>query len=222
MTALSAPPRAEDLAPASPAATRFRRPGWRDPRLAVGVLLVCVSVVLGAELLGARDDVTQVWATRAGMAAGETLSPDDLRPVGVRFVDETDAAAYVSASDTVPEDTVVTRDLTPGELLPLAALGRGAEGLLEVPVAVPGGGVPLGLTAGDRVDLWVVPMARAASRAPRGERVLEDVPVLRVGGRELGGPEASRQVVVGVDASTDLTAAVGQLADSHVVMVRRS
>src|SRR5688500_12324855 len=218
MTALSSPPR--PARPVAPAATRFRPPGWRDPRLVVGVLLVCVSVVAGARLLAA-DDLTRVWALRDDVAAGETLTAGDLRAVGVRFADAADAERYVSAQQAVPEGSVTQRDIAAGEMLPLSAIGAQAQPLLELPVAVAGGGVPATLTTGDRVDVWVVPMARTAQEAPRGEQVLSDVPVLRVGGRGLGGPEATRQVVVGVDAGTGLAGAVGRLADSHVVLVRR-
>ena len=45
------------------------------------------------------------------------------------------------------------RDLSAGELVPLAALAQAeAAAVLELPVAVPGGGVPAGLAAGDRVE----------------------------------------------------------------------
>jgi hypothetical protein len=202
---------------------RFRRPGWRDPRLVIGVLLVCLSVALGAQLLGGRDDVTQVWAVREALSAGESVSPDDLRPVGVRFAEGSDAARYVAAAERLADGTVVTRDLSAGELVPLAALAQAdAAAVLELPVAVPGGGVPAGLAAGDRVDVWSVPLARAASRAPRAEEVLSDVAVLRVGGSGgMGGPDATRQVVVGVEPTADLTRTLGRLADAQVVLVRR-
>lgn len=224
MTALDSPPRPPQTASASPA-MRFRRPGWRDPRLVVGVLLVCLSVVLGAQLLSGRDDVTQVWAVGEAVAAGATLSSDDVRPAGVRFADADDAARYVAATDPLAEGTVVTRDLAAGELVPLAALVQGEQAaLLEVPLAVPGGGLPAGLAAGDRVDVWTVPLARTATRSPRAEQALTAVPVLRVGGDgmgSVGGADATRQVVVGVEATTDLTRTLGRLADAHVVLVRR-
>lgn len=223
MTALDSPPRA--AAPPAPAAVRFQRPGWRDPRLVVGVLLVCLSVVSGAQLLNGRDAVTQVWAAREALTAGETLSTDDLRPVGVRFADAADAAHYVAAASPLAEGAVVDRDLAAGELLPRAALGQGgASGLLEVPLTVPGGGVPGGLARGDHVDVWASPLARAATSSPRAVLVLEDVPVLRVdgsGAAGMGGLEAARPVVVGVGATTDLTRTLGRLADAHVVLVRR-
>ena len=222
MSTLSTPTRPAGPASApAPAAARYVRPGWRDPRLVVGVLLVCASVVLGARLLGGEDDVTLVWAVREGVSAGETVETSDLRPVGVRFAEPSDAARYVSAATPLAQGAVLDRDLTAGELVPVDAVDVGTEALLELPVAVSGGGVPATLVTGDRVDVWVVPLARATTRSPRAEQVLADVPVLRLGGRGLGGAEATRQVVVGVPTSARLDEAVGRLADSHVVLVRR-
>ena len=45
------------------------RPGWRDPRLWVGVVLVTGSVVAGARLLAAADDMAPVWAASSRPAA---------------------------------------------------------------------------------------------------------------------------------------------------------
>lgn len=39
-----------------PPATRTGTPGWRDPRLWIGVLVVAASVVLGARIVGGSDD----------------------------------------------------------------------------------------------------------------------------------------------------------------------
>ncbi len=220
MTALDAPPLPVGPRTAPPA-NRFRRPGWRDPRLVIGVLLVCLSVVLGARVLGGRDDVTQIWSLRDGVAAGETLGTDQLRPIGVRFADEADAATYASADRPVADGTVATRDLAAGELLPLGAMAPDGDPLVELPLTVPGGGVPAGTAPGDRVDVWVVPRAGETGRPARGAKVLADVPVLRVGGRGLGGPEARRQVVVGVAEEARLARVVGRLADADVLLVRR-
>ncbi len=42
-------------APGSPKAGRLATPGWVDGRLVLGVLLVLVSVVVGARVLSAAD-----------------------------------------------------------------------------------------------------------------------------------------------------------------------
>ncbi len=55
---------------AVPRATRSRRPGWRNPRLLLGIVLVAGSVVLGARLLAAADDTVAVWAVAADLPTG--------------------------------------------------------------------------------------------------------------------------------------------------------
>ena len=55
---------------AVPRATRSRPPGWRNPRLLLGIVLVAGSVVLGARLLAAADDTVAVWAVSADLPDG--------------------------------------------------------------------------------------------------------------------------------------------------------
>src|SRR5687768_11311810 len=57
----------------APQAVRATRPGWRDPRLWVGILIVAVSVVAGARLLAAADDTVTVWTAVRDMGAGDTV-----------------------------------------------------------------------------------------------------------------------------------------------------
>ena len=204
----------------APVATRFRRPGWRDPRLLVGLVLVCLSVLLGARLLGTEEPMSTVWSTRGAVSAGEPLSAEDVRPVSVRFDRAEDAARYLAAEEPWSQ-VVARRDLAAGELVPAVAVAAGEPDLAELPLAAQSAGVPSDLTTGDRVDVWAVPLARSTSAAPRGRQVLADVPVLRVGPRGVSGPEATRQVVVGVPADADLGPTVGRLADGQVVLVRR-
>lgn len=219
MSVLTTAPEATRGDPA-PAASRFRRPGWRDPRLLVGLALVCLSVLLGARLLATEEPMSTVWATRAAVAAGEPLTAEDVRAVSVRFDRGEDAARYLAAEQPWPQ-VVARRDLAAGELVPAAAVAAGEPELAELPLAAQSSGVPSDLATGDRVDVWAVPQARSASTAPRGRQVLADVPVLRVGARGMSGPEATRQVVVGVPADAELGPTVGRLADGQVVLVRR-
>jgi hypothetical protein len=140
-------------APASPPARRAGA-GRRDLRLALGVALVVASVVIGSRVLAAADDRVPVWSAASGLAAGTTLSSDDLvsTPVAVD-----DLAAYAATS----QDLVglrLTRDLGPGELVPLSALGpsAGADRRL-VTVPVDPLHAPPSLARGERVDVYVSP-----------------------------------------------------------------
>lgn len=158
-------------------ATRSGSPGWRDPRLWVGIVLVAGSVVAGARILSTADDMTQVWAASSDLAVGQTITAADLRVTRVRFDDSADEQRYLGVDDELPATLTLTRPLTAGELLPAAALGERADNdTVAVSVAVAAEHVPTELARGSRVDVWVIGEDRQ-SRA-EAELVLEDVMIL--------------------------------------------
>ena len=147
--------------PASPRASRLATPGWLDGRLVLGLLLVLVSVVVGARVLSSADRSTLVWAASKDLTAGTLLADGDLEPVRVRLFES--AGAYVGAGAQPPVGYVVRRGLAAGELLPQGALAereRAAE-LRLVTVPVEAGHYPPTLRDDQRVDLWVTPQAEA-------------------------------------------------------------
>ena len=171
--------------PASPRASRLASPGWLDGRLVVGVLLVLVSVVVGARVLSSADRSTLVFAVTKDLAAGSVLDADDLEQVRVRLFDNADE--YVAAGDP-PVGYVVRRGLGRGELLPRQALALPREDVdyREVTVAIDVGHLPPGLAAGAQVDVWMTPESDqpAEGEAPDAEGparlVLQGVTVLDV------------------------------------------
>lgn len=164
-------------APDVPAATRAGTPGWRDPRLWVGIVLVTGSVVAGARILSTADDMTSVWAASSDLTAGQTLTADDLRATRVRFDDDADERRYLGVDDELPTDLTLTRALSAGELVPAGALGEETDAdTVSVSVAVAAEHVPTDLTRGSRVDVWVIGEDRR-SRA-EAELVLVDVQIL--------------------------------------------
>lgn len=142
--------------PASPRASRLASPGWLDGRLVVGVLLVLVSVVVGARVLSSADRSTLVYAVTKDLAAGSVLDADDLEQVRVRLFDNADE--YVAAG-APPVGYLVRRGLGRGELLPRQALALPREDVdyREVTVPIDVGHLPPGLAAGSQVDVWMTP-----------------------------------------------------------------
>ena len=86
----------------TPTARRAQAPGWRDPRLWIGVAVVAASVLVGALVLGTSDDTVAVWAATDTMGAGHALTADDLTVRRVGFADADDATLYVAADEQLP------------------------------------------------------------------------------------------------------------------------
>ena len=220
---LTAPPRLETSAPP---ATRSRPPGWRNPRLLLGLVLVAASVVVGARLMSAADDTVPVWALARDLPAGAAVSSDDLEARRVRFPDATTAEGYLSADRPVPSGATLGREVAEGELLPRAALADGSgPALTEVPVSLAADDLPSTVRQGSHVDVWVTPKVAAVSGdRPRAVQVLTDVVVVAVPRTSDSlAPEATRQVIVGVPQSraASLGAALGGMSDGRVVIARR-
>ncbi len=163
-----------------PVARRVQPPSWRDARLLVGVLLVLVSVVLGALVVARADETAPVWAAAHVLTPGRSLVADDLTAVSVRL--QGAAPRYLSAARPLAPGRVVLRTVAAGELVPGSAVGL-RDGVDLRPVSVPVAtdvAEPLG--PGVLVDVWV------ATREPGGGTAVFTTPrqvatAVEVGGR---------------------------------------
>lgn len=216
------PPRDERLADV-PVATRTRAPGWRDPRLWIGVVLVTGSVVAGARIMAGADDMVSVWAASGDLAVGQTLQADDLTASRVRFDDASDQERYLAVDDELPADLTLSRPLAEGELVPAGALGEAStRDVVSVSIAVPAEHVPTDLARGSRVDVWVIGedrRSRAAAELVLDDVVILDAPVVT----DAFASATSRQLVLAVPQAEEesLAAVLAASGDDRVRVVGR-
>lgn len=132
-----------------PIAGRVRRPGWTDPRLVIGVLLIGASVAGTMALVSHADHAEAYLEARTTLTPGTVLSESNVVVAHVRVGD-----GYVLADDS-PWGMVVTRTIGPGELIPASALGEPGDVSVR-PVAV-SSSLPLadGIAPGAVVDVWM-------------------------------------------------------------------
>ena len=187
----------------TPTARRASAPGWRDPRLWIGVGLVAASVLVGALVLGTSDDTVAVWAATEAMGPGHALTADDLTVRRVGFADAADADLYVGADEQLPSGVHLLHGVAAGELLPRAAVGsEETSALREVPVSVASDQVPGSVGEGDVVDVYLRPSTRSGcSGTPvcSGRPVLAAVTVLDAPPPDQAfGSEGGRMLVLGV------------------------
>jgi hypothetical protein len=120
-----------------------------------GVLLVLVSVVVGAKVVAASDKSEAVWVAARDLAAGTQLTAEDVRRGKVHLFGQD--GRYVSAKSGPPLGYVLTRSVGRDELLPVGAIASPGEAapfrLVTVPVAPLH--MPPKLAAGERVEVYV-------------------------------------------------------------------
>lgn len=216
--------------PSVPGAVRSTTPGWRDPRLWVGILIVTVSVIAGARLLGSADDTVTVWAAATDLGPGDTLSADDLVPARVRFAAPGGLGDYFTTDDELPADLELTRVVGAGELLPRGAVApAGGSGTLQVPLAVEAEQVPGSVHSGSVVDVYLV-ASSGSGQGGHDARTLSDAPALAAATVVEAPPldqgfaaTGKRQLVLAVseDAARDFFRLLGSVDNPVITVVRR-
>jgi hypothetical protein len=207
-----------------PIAARLGTPSWRDTRLVVGVVLVLLSMAVGAKVVAAAGDTVAMYAATASLVPGQPVTQRDVKRVDVQL--GADRSSYVAADHDIGPDTFALREVRPGELVPSSALGQKAAVNLK-PVSVPvdsRGAAPL--DAGSIVDVWVNAKDLSSPTAKYGHpvKVLKAAPVVRrpdAGGGGLGAVSGTTAVQVMVpEASVEaLIAAIDQGAKITLVPV---
>lgn len=203
-----------------PAAARLRRPTWRDPRLALGILLVAGSVALGTWAVADAGRTVAVYAVATTLTPGDAIDPGDLIAVDVRLGDELDL--YYPASAEPPAGLVAVRTVGERELLARSATGSAAE-LDFRSVAIPlTEALSSKVTAGSRVDLWLVappPSGALAGSAPAPTLLASALVVDELGERGSGLLAAGAPTVHVLTPSSALPQVLAALAGEGEVAI---
>lgn len=222
--------------PASPKAARLASPSWLDTRLVLGVLLVLVSVVVGAQVLSSADRSSAVLVATRDIAVGTTLVPGDLVRERVRLDDrQVDRRLLEADDDDAYAGFVTRRPLDAREFVPLAALRRAGDvDERQFALNVEPGHAPPDLGGGDTVDVYVTPedddggaapaptaAPAPALSAPGARLVLAGLTVESARGADggLGGGGEARPVVLNV-APPQVLLLVSAVAEGRIDLVR--
>jgi hypothetical protein len=201
-----------------PVANRLPRPRWLDVRLISGLLLILVSVVVGAKLFAEVDERVEVWAVTRDLGAQATLAKSDLVVRAVRLDDT--ARRYVSADEKL-DGLVLNRAVGRNELLPVAALSDGmSHDQRRVAVEVYRFSAS-GLNRGSVVDLYAVRESDSADDSARPELVLAGVTVaedVKTGNGSLGSSGSKAGVTLLVP-STKVPTLIEAMAHATIYLV---
>ncbi|MGQ4548208.1 SAF domain-containing protein [Dermabacteraceae bacterium P13077] len=143
-------------------AKRLTPPGWRDPRLLIGIALVLVSIIGGVFYARQVASTAPVLVANRQLAVGEEPSAESFSVKELRLSDSADN--YFPAYADIPAGALLTVPVGPGELLPRSAVAT-FERLNLRPVAVRvDGPVAESVRKGARVELWYSQEGEAGAR----------------------------------------------------------
>lgn len=198
----------------SPPARRTKQATWLDPRLLGGLLLILVSLIVGARVVAGADKTVPVYAAAADLPAGHVIAGDDLRAVRVRLAT---SGTYLDGSAAVV-GRVVQRELGAGELVPASALAAALPGAFrDVSLAIKPDHYPSDIGNNDLVDVLATGVSAAGGRRTwTVAKGLEVVLASRVGGG-FGSSDSRLVLKVPADLVLPLTAA---MRSSEIDVVR--
>ncbi len=188
---------------------------WADARFLIGALLVIASIAGVWLVVAAARQTTQVYVAARTIMPGETVAGADLRIVDVALGSVEDL--YVGGAQ-VTADTVATRTIHAGELVPVDALGDAAAARSTTVVVRSTTDVPGSVGAGTSVEVWAAPLDGDGVReAPR--ILVADAIVAGVASDDtmMGGGAASVELVIPRAAVADVLAAIAGQAALSVV-----
>jgi hypothetical protein len=157
------------------------------PRYLLGLILIVTSFLSALLISSASNRTITVWASSTDLAPGKIIEEKDITPVKVRLLNN--AEQYLDAKVEIVGTSVVRR-IGAAELIPSFALSTQADTSLQrVPIQVERLMSPLGLSAGDIVDIYGVPNQLSSQSGVVSELILESVGVENIdnSGGEIGG-----------------------------------
>ncbi len=157
------------------------------PRYLLGLILIITSFISAFLISSASDRTITVWASSTDLAPGKIIEERDITPVKVRLL--SNAEQYLDASVEIVGTSVVRKIGAP-ELIPSFALSPQVDTSLQrVPIQVERLMSPVGLGAGDLVDIYGIPNQMASQSGVVSELILESVGIEEIddSARELGG-----------------------------------
>lgn len=129
-----------------------KRRFWFDPRFAIGIAMVIVSVVGVSILVATADRTEAVYSAGSALSVGDRVHPDDLVLTRVRLggVGE----RYLAPGDLPGNGFVITRSVAAGELLPASAVGDASGLTVSSMVIDTRARLAQAIDSGAVVDVW--------------------------------------------------------------------
>lgn len=126
-------------------------------RKLLGVGILVVALFAAVALAGQADTSVSMWGAKYSLSPGAAITANDLEVVKVSLGNQ--APRYFSNKAKLV-GSFLTKSLAQGELIPVSAVTKSANGgsLKQVPIGVGKSDMPSNLRVGDVVDLYSIPV----------------------------------------------------------------
>ncbi len=133
---------------------------FKNSRLALGFALFIIALTAANLISKEANRAVLVWASTGELAPGQIIQQSDITPASVLLAQS--AKNYLSASAEILGTTVLTK-ISPGDLIPVAAIGAGDNPVNQrfVPLTVEISDLPISLVRGDLIDLYAISKSNA-------------------------------------------------------------
>lgn len=155
--------------------SRLRTPGWRDPKLLIGIVLVALAVTGVVGLVQSSDQRQGYWTAQRDLQPGATVTAEDFTVVRANLSDI--EGQYWSSEEQLPDEFYVSATMMQGELLARRQLtASDPHGRQQVGLQV-SANMPASIRSGTRVDVWVSNPDEAGRGYSAPERIIENAEV---------------------------------------------
>jgi len=189
-----------------------------NPRIAFAIGLLGLSLMAALAITSQANRSVLVWSAKGDLAVGDVIVTSDL--ISTKVLLPENSFKYLSNKAKLT-GSVVVRRVGSGELIPAAALSRGAHAtdIRSVPFKVAKGDLPNDLAAGQLIDLYILPLREVTSGKILETQMLAhgvSVESIDIKARDIGGDIG---VVLKLPDSAVLNI-LGSLTGARIVLVR--
>ncbi|MCX6450485.1 MAG: hypothetical protein NTZ31_02110 [Actinobacteria bacterium] len=189
-----------------------------NPRIAFAIGLLGLSLMAALAITSQANRSVLVWSAKGDLAVGDVIVTSDL--ISTKVLLPENSFKYLSNKAKLT-GSVVVRRVGSGELIPAAALSRGAHAtdIRSVPFKVAKSDLPNDLAAGQLIDLYILPLREVTSGKILETQMLAhgvSVESIDIKARDIGGDIG---VVLKLPDSAVLNI-LGSLTGARIVLVR--
>ncbi|ACV09460.1 SAF domain-containing protein [Jonesia denitrificans] len=158
-------------------APRMRQPSLRDPRLPIGIVLVALSVWIGAWALDSGRTLDTAFVAARTLQPGDAITEADLQAVDVELGQHLNN--YLTP-ETMGEGLVAVVPVHQGQLVAVTSTGSAADvdsRIMAVPIT---GQLPAQVVPGSTIDLWYAPEATPTGEVGDPDQVASGLTVSQI------------------------------------------